>query len=86
VNTPRPYPVPPAFGARIRAERESRGWSLAQMGIPCGVSAQTVLRAERGNDVSLAIAIAFARVLGLGLEDMLGGADGEHAATEGSTT
>lgn len=69
--TARQQKVPAIFGRRVRAERESRGWTLRELAARCGVNATTVLRAEQGHDVTLSIATALAAGLGLPLSALL---------------
>lgn len=64
-------PGPAAFGRRLRAERESRGLTLRQLGAKAKVDATTVLRTEQGRDVRLSIAEALAGALGLPLAALL---------------
>lgn len=61
----------PVFARRLRAERESQGLSLRQLGGRAGVNATTVLRAEHCSDPSLGIAVALAGALGLPLAALL---------------
>jgi transcriptional regulator with XRE-family HTH domain len=63
--------VPSVFGHRLRAERETQGLTLRQLGAKSGVNASTVLHAEQGHDVRLSIAAALASALGLPLAALL---------------
>ena len=65
--TARQHRVPSWFGGRLRAERERRGWSMRDLSGRCGVNASTILRAEHGGDISLALALAMAAALGVPL-------------------
>ena len=65
--------VPPGFNARVRAAREHRKWTLGQVSVRTGLSAQTILRAEiEGRDVKLSTAAALAVVYGLSLDELAG--------------
>jgi transcriptional regulator with XRE-family HTH domain len=66
------HSVPAVFGRRVRRERERRGWNLRQLGDASGgVSVNTVMRVEAGNDVMLSNAIMLSAAFGASLGDML---------------
>ena len=67
-----PHEVPEVFGRRIQRERLRRGWNLRELGDACGgVSANTILRAEAGQNLTLGVAIALAKALGVSLDSLL---------------
>jgi len=71
--TARQQAVPPAFGRRLRREREALDWSLREAGGKCGLNAATIMRIEGGNDAGLSSAIILARLYGLSLDALLAG-------------
>jgi transcriptional regulator with XRE-family HTH domain len=64
-------PVAVAFGARARALRLERGWSLPAMAARPGLNIATVRRVERGDNVRLGTAANVAAAFGLTLPEML---------------
>ena len=67
-----PHEVPEVFGRRIQRERLRRGWNLGELGDKCGgISATTVLRVEAGQNLTLGVAVALARALGVSLDSLL---------------
>jgi len=69
--TSRQQPVPAVFGRRLQREREARHWSMRDAGGKCGLSASTVMRAERGDDPVLSTAISLAALYGVSLDALL---------------
>jgi transcriptional regulator with XRE-family HTH domain len=63
--------VPPAFGRRLQRERESRHWSMREVSGKCGLAPSTIMRAEKGSDVSLGNAAALAALYGVSLDALL---------------
>ncbi len=60
------------FGKHACAVRTSRGWSMRQVAIKAGLSnSQTILRAERGAEIGLSIAVRIAGALDISLDDLL---------------
>src|SRR5689334_23718355 len=41
-------PTSTTMGARVRAERRARGWTLTELAARCGVSAATLSKVENG--------------------------------------
>ena len=71
--------VPGSTGANLRLARQARGFSQQQLASMAGVSRQAVSAVESGHsDPSLRVALALARALGLGVEELFG--PGEPAA------
>ena len=57
------------FGAHVYTVRAGRGWSMRQAAAKAGLAhAQTILRAERGDEIGLSTAVAIAGALGLSLD------------------
>src|SRR5579862_7304449 len=70
---------PGGTGANLRLARQARGFSQQQLASMAGVSRQAVSAVESGHsDPSLRVALALARALGLGVEELFG--PGEPAA------
>lgn len=67
----RQQPVPLVFGRRLQREREARHWSMREAGEKCGMSASTVMRAEKGDDLWLSTAIALGALYGVSLDALL---------------
>jgi transcriptional regulator with XRE-family HTH domain len=63
--------VPPVFGLRLKRERERRDWSLHRVAAEAQTTASTVLRVERGCDLTLGTAIALAKAMGASLDELL---------------
>lgn len=60
-----------AFENRVRAVRESRGWSQAQLAEACGLSRQALSAIEAGRYVpNTAVALRLAQALGCAVEDL----------------
>jgi len=71
--------APASSGANLRLARQVRGFSQQQLASMAGVSRQAVSAVESGHsDPSLRVALALARALGLGVEELFG--PGEPAA------
>jgi molybdate-binding protein/transcriptional regulator with XRE-family HTH domain len=71
--------APGSSGANLRLARQARGFSQQQLASMAGVSRQAVSAVESGHsDPSLRVALALARALGLGVEELFG--PGEPAA------
>jgi putative molybdopterin biosynthesis protein len=71
--------APGSTGANLRLARQARGFSQQQLASMAGVSRQAVSAVESGHsDPSLRVALALARALGMGVEDLFG--PGEPAA------
>jgi transcriptional regulator with XRE-family HTH domain len=64
-------PVAVAFGARARALRLERGWTLEAMASRPGLNLAAVRRVERGDNVQLGTAQKVAAAFGLTLPEML---------------
>jgi len=64
-------PVAVAFGARARALRTERGWTLQAMASRPGLSIGAIRRVERGDNVRLGTAAKVAAAFGLSLPEML---------------
>ncbi len=64
-------PVAVTFGARARALRLERGWTLEAMAGHAGVGIATVRRIERGENTTLSAAAKVAAAFGMGLAEML---------------
>ena len=66
------HEVPEVFGRRIQRARLRRGWNLGELGDKAGgISANTVLRVEAGQNLTLGVAVALARALGVSLDSLL---------------
>jgi putative transcriptional regulator len=64
---------PPPITNKVRALREARGMSQAQLGEAIGVTRQTVIAIEQGRySPSLESAFRISRQFGVGLEDVFG--------------
>jgi putative transcriptional regulator len=64
---------PPPITNNVRALREARGMSQAQLGEAIGVTRQTVIAIEQGRySPSLESAFRISRQFGVGLEDVFG--------------
>ena len=71
--------APGSTGANLRLARQARGFSQQQLASMAGVSRQAVSAVESGHsDPSLRVALALARALGMGVEELFG--PGEPAA------
>ncbi|MGO9164822.1 MAG: substrate-binding domain-containing protein, partial [Streptosporangiaceae bacterium] len=65
--------APGASGLRLRLARQARGYSQQQLAGMAGVSRQAVSAVESGlSDPSLRVALALARALGVGVEELFG--------------
>lgn len=59
-------------GARLRAARHARGWTLEELATPAGVSASTLSRLESGKrQASLELLLPLTRRLGIRIDDLL---------------
>lgn len=68
--------VVPGFGPAVRAERESQGYTLAELAAAAGTSVSALSQVERGvRAPSLRFALAVADALGSRLEVLLGRGD-----------
>jgi transcriptional regulator with XRE-family HTH domain len=66
------HEVPEVFGRRIQRERQRRAWNLRELGDKAGgVSANTILRVEDGQNLTLGVAVALAKALGVSLDSLL---------------
>ena len=66
------HEVPEVFGRRIQRERQRRRWNLRELGDKCGgISANTILRVEAGQNLTLGVAVALAKALGVSLDSLL---------------
>jgi transcriptional regulator with XRE-family HTH domain len=65
------HSLPSAFGRRLQRERESRHWSMREVSGKCGLAPSTIMRAEKGSDVSLGNAAALAALYGVSLDALL---------------
>lgn len=60
-----------SFDNRLRAVRESRGWTQGELARACGLSRQALSAIEAGRYVpNTAVALRLARTLGCGVEDL----------------
>src|SRR5690349_18039041 len=65
--------APNSTGANLRLARQARGYSQQQLAGMAGVSRQAVSAVEAGHsDPSLRVALALARALGAGVEELFG--------------
>jgi transcriptional regulator with XRE-family HTH domain len=65
-------------GARLRAIRHSRGWTLDELAARAGMSASTLSRLEAGKrQASLELLVPLTRQLGIGLDDLVTPAVGD---------
>jgi transcriptional regulator with XRE-family HTH domain len=72
-------PIMTSFGGRIRFERQSKGWSQADLAKASGLSSDDVARIENGEEaVSFAIALRVAAALGVTVAQLA------HAAPDAS--
>lgn len=62
----------PAFGRRVKAERERRGWSQRELARAAGLSPPVPCRVELGRDLTLSSAVAIARAFDVPLADLAG--------------
>jgi ribosome-binding protein aMBF1 (putative translation factor) len=69
--TARQQPIPLIFGRRLQREREARHWSMRGAAERCGLSASTIMRAERGEDMALSGALALAALYGVSMDALL---------------
>ncbi len=61
-----------AIGARVKQERQSRGWTLDTLAVAADVSRRTVVNVERGSaNPSVAILLRLSEALGVGLPDLV---------------
>lgn len=58
------------MGAKIRAAREERDWSLEKLAAETDLSYSTVFRTESGRSPRWENVVRIARVLGLSLDDL----------------
>lgn len=59
-------------GARLRAARQARGWTLEELARPAGVSVSTLSRLESGKrQASLELLLPLTRRLGIRIDDLL---------------
>lgn len=59
-------------GARLRALRHSRGWTLEDLALRAGMSPSTLSRLESGKrQASLELLVPLTRELGIGLDDLV---------------
>jgi len=59
-------------GARLRAARQARGWTLEELAAPAGISASTLSRLESGKrQASLELLVPLTRRLGIRVDDLL---------------
>jgi transcriptional regulator with XRE-family HTH domain len=59
---------PTGFGARLRALRDQRGWTQAQLAERAGCNSFTVAKTERGEqEPAWPLVLALARALGVGV-------------------
>lgn len=62
------------IGARLRAARVARGWTVEALAEQIGVQAVTITRYEGGQrSPELATLVRLARILGVGLSDLVDG-------------
>ena len=67
----RQHSVPPVFGRRLQRERENRHWTMRDVSKKSGLWPSTIMRAEKGSDVSLSNAVALAALYGTSLDALL---------------
>lgn len=59
-------------GARLRAARQARGWTLEELAMPAGISVSTLSRLEAGKrHASLELLLPLTRQLGIRLDDLV---------------
>lgn len=59
------------IGAKVRSYRDRRALSLREASAEAGVSAPTLMRAERGGRIDLDTAFALARWIGVRLDKLV---------------
>lgn len=60
------------LGARLRAARQARGWTLEELAGPAGISVSTLSRLESGKrQASLELLLPLTRRLGIRIDDLL---------------
>jgi transcriptional regulator with XRE-family HTH domain len=63
----------PTPANRLTAERERKGWSYEELGAKCDCSGSTIRRAERGDNITLGLALKIAAALGCKIDDLWAG-------------
>jgi transcriptional regulator with XRE-family HTH domain len=66
----RAAPTPPN---RLTAERERKGWTYEELGSKIGCSGSTIRRAERGDNITLGLALKIAAALGCKIDYLWAG-------------
>jgi transcriptional regulator with XRE-family HTH domain len=55
--------IPPVYGQRLRRARRAKGWSIRELTVKSGLAHSTIVRAEQGQDPTLATFLALAAAL-----------------------
>lgn len=64
-------PITTSFGGRIRFERQSKGWTPAQLAAASGLTTDEIARVESGErSVSLAVAMRLALALDVSVRQL----------------
>jgi transcriptional regulator with XRE-family HTH domain len=71
-------PLVSLIGARVRARRNARGWTLDELAERSGVSRRMLVNVEQGvTNASIATLLRLSEALGLGLPSLVAPSDGE---------